>query len=64
MDIKAARKFFSSIDLPKEVRMNSYTHITDVPKFIDTHIATIEANPHIAQPYIHRLRELAKYLKK
>jgi hypothetical protein len=63
MDVKAARQFFSSIDLPKQVRLNHYSLITDVRLFIDSHISTIEANPIIAEPYIHRLRELAKILQ-
>jgi hypothetical protein len=63
MDVKAARQFFLSITLPKEVRLNHYSLITDVQVFIDSHISTIEANEMIAQPYIDRLRELAKYLK-
>ncbi|MFZ1785375.1 MAG: hypothetical protein WAU23_09220, partial [Ferruginibacter sp.] len=64
--------FFSetTIKRPKNegkwsIRLNQWSKITDVAKYIESHFATIKRNDgnKIFLPYLHRLQELKQYLK-
>ena len=50
----------------KEVQLDSATFITDVPKFIDTHISFLERNSGNKKflPYYNRLLKLLDLLPK
>jgi len=56
--------FFNSAQLPSRVQLNACTVITDVPKMIDSHIATLRANPKKMSflPYYQRLAALKNIL--
>ena len=48
---------------PKEIRLDKGSVITDVPKFIESHIKTLEANSgnKTFKPYYYRLIKILKY---
>ena len=46
MKLSDLKVYFETAKLPpNEIKLNNYTTITDVKKFIDSHIAILEANP-------------------
>ena len=66
-EITELKAFFSTIDmatLQQPLRLNSYSTITDLQKYIDSHLATVKANN--GKPwfrvYLERLWELRAYL--
>ncbi len=57
--------YFAKISLPTQpLKLNPYTTITNVSKFIDSHLATVKANSdkRTFMPYLHRLQELKQRL--
>ena len=64
-DINELEAYFTGITLPTHaVKLNSYSTVKDVSKFIDSHIATVKANngKHTFLPYLNRLQELKQIL--
>lgn len=68
-DIAELQAFFSTVDmaaLQQPIRLNSFSTITDLQKYIDSHLATVKANN--GKPwfkvYLERLWEVKKYLPK
>ena len=64
-DIAELKTYFENTELPTEpVKMNDWTTIINVNKFIDSHFATIKTyngNPYF-RPHLNRLQELRKVL--
>ncbi len=58
--------FFAGIALPQHVRLNKCTTITNVPNFIASHFASLNANPGKRRflPFLNRLQELRHYIEK
>ena len=63
--IKELETYFNSIDLPKEIRLTKQEYITDVSKFIRSHITIYKANEgkRKFKPYLDRLESLKQILK-
>lgn len=64
-EIAELEKFFASVTLPiSPIKLNAYSTITDVQKFISGHMGYLKAdNGHIAiLPYFERLQALKKIL--
>ena len=74
--LQAIRKKLSETELPKELDLEPYAHIFDLPLWFENHIRTIECqDPELAEPCAERLKkalamvgidikELAKTIKK
>ncbi|HEX7413064.1 MAG TPA: DUF6371 domain-containing protein [Bacteroidia bacterium] len=63
--IKELEYYFDTVKLPTlPLKLNPYSTITNVSKFIDSHFATVKANngKHTFLPYLNRLQELKQYL--
>ena len=64
-DISKLKQYFNVATLPKELfRLNDWTKITDIHKFIDSHFATVEkynGNPAFL-PHLNRLKQLKEML--
>jgi hypothetical protein len=64
-EISELELYFTKIQLPKEpVKLNSYSTIANVSKFLDTHFRTLKANNGKRRflPYLNRLQELKQNL--
>lgn len=64
-EITELEQFFNSINLPAEpVKLSPEGTITDIAKFIETHLSFVKANNGKAVyfPYLERLQELKQYL--
>ncbi len=60
-DIIDIESFFNGVDLPTgAIQLDRCTTVTDIPKFIETHLTTIKANRGKGSfmPYLNRLKEL------
>ncbi len=65
-DISDLEHFFNTVPLPASpLKLNPVETITDIPKFIDSHLAIVKANngKWIYLPYLNRLQELQQYIK-
>lgn len=65
-DITELEKYFTGIELPTQpVKLNQYSTITNLSRFIESHFATVRANTgkKAFLPYLNRLQELKQYLK-
>jgi len=65
-DIEGLEKYFSEIELPETpIKISNHEMITDVNKFIDSHLSICKANrgKKYFAPYFHRLTRLHKILK-
>jgi hypothetical protein len=65
LEISKLEKYFSSITIPdKPIRLNSFSIITDVSKYIESHFEIAKANNGKQRflPYLNRLRELKRIL--
>lgn len=63
--IAELESFFNSITLPAgEIQLNAWTKITDVPQFVDSHLATLKAHPTAPSfaSFLSRLNELKNFL--
>lgn len=62
--LKELKTFFSSAEIPATIDLNSYSRITNVQNFIDTHISFLEHNSgnKTFKPYYDRLIELLNIL--
>lgn len=47
MTIEELEAYFESVELPENVYLNQATKITDVKKFVSSHILTVKAYGHI-----------------
>jgi len=65
-EIKELENYFASITLPHHVVLNSCTTITNVPNFIASHFASLNANPgkRTFLPFLNRLQELRHHIEK
>jgi hypothetical protein len=70
-DIKDLETYFSETTINRakndgktSIKLNEWSIITDVTKFIESHFATVKRNEGIKtfMPYLHRLQELKNYL--
>lgn len=64
-DILELDRFFKTIILPLEsIKLNQCTTVVDINKFIENHLAMVEANngKRTYLPYLERLKELKSYL--
>lgn len=60
-DIKELEEYFKGLTArANAVKLNTYTTVTDVSKFLDTHFATLKANNGNRKfiPYLNRLKDL------
>src|SRR5690554_5936363 len=65
-DIEVLEEYFKNKEPPTQpIQLNKCTVINDVSLFIDSHLATVNANNGKTTflPYLHRLQELTNYLK-
>jgi len=64
IDINTGEIYFNINELPKSIQLNQCTFISDVKKFVQSHIAYCNTyfknNIHI--PYLNRLNELKNIL--
>jgi len=63
--IAELEQFFKTVTLPNQpIKLNQYSTITDISKFITSHLAAIKANNgnRTFLPYLKRLQELKPYL--
>ena len=66
VQIAELESFFKNIQLPKkEIKLNQCTTISNLNKFVSSHLATVKANNGslIYLPYLVRLQELKVILK-
>jgi hypothetical protein len=63
-NIEELEQFFNSSNLPSKVKL-SFGTITDVPKFIKSHLSYIKANKQklTFRPYLERLVEVKNLIK-
>jgi hypothetical protein len=64
-EITELENFFNSYPLPEQsVRLNSFSLIVDVPKFIKSHLCIVKAKDgkEVYRPYLVRLQEFKKVL--
>ena len=63
-EIKELQTFFASIEIPKQLKLNDYSTITDCSKFIESHFNILSFNNGVIQylPYLNRLKELKEAL--
>jgi hypothetical protein len=59
------KKILKTVDIPKDLDISPYGHIFDLPRFIDSHISVLEANPgnKAFMPYYQRLMLVVRKLK-
>lgn len=64
MSIEELEAYFESVDLPENVYLNQATKITDVKKFINSHIITVKAHGHIKaySSFMDRLLQLKEII--
>lgn len=64
-EIQELQNFFKGLVLPKELVMNPWTNVSDLPLFVSSHLSTvIEKNGKPTfLPYLHRLQSLMHYFK-
>jgi len=65
-DINDMEHFFKIVPLPvPPIKLNPVETITDIPKFINSHLAIVKANndKRVYLPYLDRLQELQHYIK-
>ena len=63
MQLQELKEHLAKINI-QEVQLDSATFVSDVPKFIDTHISFLERNSgnKTFKPYYDRLMKLLLYL--
>lgn len=60
-DIENVESFFANMELPNEtIKLNAWTTIIDIPKFIESHLEVAKAHNGIPvyKPYFERLLKL------
>lgn len=63
-DVAGVRRFFEGRQLPKQLRLDEWTMITDLPAMVAKHIEYIDrnnGNP-LFRPYYTRLRQIKKII--
>ncbi|HWW42931.1 DUF6965 family protein [Pedobacter sp.] len=65
MSIEELEAYFESVDLPENVYLNQATKITDVKKFVSSHIITVKAHGHIKaySSFMDRLIQLKEIIE-
>lgn len=63
--VEELRNFFASVELPDSIRLSQSERISDVPKFVDSHLAMVEANDgnETYRPYLDRLQKVRDKLQ-
>lgn len=58
--------FFATATLPPTIKLNEWSTIIDLPKFVESHMAIVKANPGKKWflPYLERLQRLRELLMK
>jgi hypothetical protein len=66
MSLPDLEQFFNSVSLPKEVRLSQCETITDVKKFVRSHLDVLKANSGnpAYMPFYERLLKLKEILTK
>lgn len=64
-EIEELQRFFDSVSLPSECRLDPCTRINNIPLFLESHISTVlhQNGNERYLPYMERLRTLEKSLK-
>lgn len=64
-EIEELQRFFDSVTLPKEYRLDQCTRISNIPTFLESHLNTIKYQNGNQRylPYLDRLRTFKKLLK-
>ena len=64
MKLEELKDFFSSIELPKEIVLNSHSFIKNVQLMVDSHLSVLERNKgnKTFLPYYERLMILYRLL--
>lgn len=64
-DVEKIEQYFNGRELPHEIRLNNWTHIEDVHKMVDGHIAVIRANNGnlLYKRFYIRLKQLKRKLE-
>jgi hypothetical protein len=65
MKLEEIETYLNSVPLPEYITIQRGEHITDVRKFVDSHISTLRANSgnRTFLPYYNRLLALVKILQ-
>ncbi|PYF69519.1 DUF6965 family protein [Pedobacter nutrimenti] len=65
MSIEELETYFEGIDLPETVYLNPAIKITDVKKFVRSHIITVKAHGHIRaySSFMDRLLQLKEIIE-
>jgi hypothetical protein len=59
--VNAIRKRLAETELPQELRLNEWSNITNVRKFLDSHLMVVEHQEgRVSEPYASRLKEVLK----
>lgn len=66
MTIPELEQYFSSVDLPQTIQLEQAVKITDVPAFIESHLAIAKSHGHIKslEAFQGRLIQLKTLLEK
>jgi hypothetical protein len=66
MTLTDLETYFATAELPKEIRLNRFSYLTDVQLFVNYHISVLKAHPKNSRfmPYYLRLMELYRVLSK
>jgi hypothetical protein len=65
MDIQAIEQFFKDRPLPSNIQLDKGTSITNVRKFVDSHLAVLKQYEHspMSAPFADRLVKVAEMLE-
>lgn len=63
-ELQELETFFNGVQMPEgEIRLNDYTRVTDVQRFVSSHLAIARANKNLTfKPYCERLNQLKEQL--
>ncbi len=64
-DYKPLEEYFAKADLPKRIRLNDHTEITDVPKFIKSTLEVLRNSNkgYLYEPYFYRITRVREILE-
>jgi len=59
------QSYFESVELPKTLQLNKSELITNVEKFIQSHLQVVFSNPNrnVYKPYLDRLEQVKTIIK-
>jgi hypothetical protein len=63
--IKELEEYFNSVTLPETIELTPYIKVIDVPKFVESHLATVKNYSGNARmkPYLYRLMKLKNLIE-